>query len=544
MNQFPQLAGRSSFLFWRMGGLIALLATEVVGTSLRYDAGKVQADRPWHALAVHAGAAARVGLAIGLFTLLVASPRWYKELRGSWAQLKQLPVFSPAIIANLAAFFCFFCISVPVLEGYAAPYASSWALFAAWVVSGAATLIFWALALLPLDLWKSLVRQSAGSLVVGPTLGIAAAALGFLAQDQWKLLSIATLWSVHVLLRLAFADTVFQPDQAIVGTRSFEVSIAPVCSGYEGVGVMAAFLAVSLWVFRHDLRFPRALALLPLGIALVWIANAVRILLLIVVGTIGYPNLALGGFHSIAGWAFFLIIGLGILFIARRMPYFSALEPQAQSPPQTLDRAYLLPVMAIVATAMATTAFSPGFDRYYPAKVIAAGLVLFIYRKCYSELRLTWSWHAVAGGCAVFALWMLMEPPDPDLSRQATVYSGVRSLSDAGAATWLLFKVVGSIVTVPLAEELAFRGYLTRRLIGSDFQTVPPGQLTWFSFVVSSALFGALHGRWVAGTLAGMAYAIVYHRRGQLTDAIVAHGVTNALIAVVVLATGMWSLWG
>ena len=60
---------------------------------------------------------------------------------------------------------------------------------------------------------------------------------------------------------------------------------------------------------------------------------------------------------------------------------------------------------------------------------------------------------------------------------------------------------------------------------------------------MSSLLFGALHGRWVAGTLAGMAYGLVYHRRGELTDAVVAHGVTNGLIAVAVLAMGAWSLW-
>ena len=34
---------------------------------------------------------------------------------------------------------------------------------------------------------------------------------------------------------------------------------------------------------------------------------------------------------------------------------------------------------------------------------------------------------------------------------------------------WLIFRLVGSVVTVPVAEELAFRGYLTRRAIAADF---------------------------------------------------------------------------
>jgi len=56
-------------------------------------------------------------------------------------------------------------------------------------------------------------------------------------------------------------------------------------------------------------------------------------------------------------------------------------------------------------------------------------------------------------------------------------------------------------------------------------------------------LFGALHGRWLGGTLAGMAYALALYRRGEVVDAIVAHATTNALIAGFVLATGSWSLW-
>jgi CAAX prenyl protease-like protein len=108
---------------------------------------------------------------------------------------------------------------------------------------------------------------------------------------------------------------------------------------------------------------------------------------------------------------------------------------------------------------------------------------------------------------------------------------------------WLCFRIVGSVVTVPLAEELAFRGYLIRRLIAADFQEVTFDRFTWFSFVVSSVAFGALHGRWLAGTLAGMAYALTLYRRGELADAVVAHATTNALLAIFVLTTDSWGLW-
>jgi CAAX prenyl protease-like protein len=116
-------------------------------------------------------------------------------------------------------------------------------------------------------------------------------------------------------------------------------------------------------------------------------------------------------------------------------------------------------------------------------------------------------------------------------------------LSVEGAAAWLVFRIIGSVITVPLAEELAFRGYLTRRLLSREFTEIAPGRLNWWTLVISSLLFGALHGRWIAGTMAGMAYGLVYHRRGQLADAVLALGVTNGLIAMSVLVAGNWALW-
>jgi CAAX prenyl protease-like protein len=94
-----------------------------------------------------------------------------------------------------------------------------------------------------------------------------------------------------------------------------------------------------------------------------------------------------------------------------------------------------------------------------------------------------------------------------------------------------------------LAEELAFRGYLIRKLVAKDFENVPLGQFSWFSFMLTSILFGLLHERWVAGTLAGMGYALALYRRGQLGDAVIAHMTTNALIAIFVLTQAKWSLW-
>ena len=83
---------------------------------------------------------------------------------------------------------------------------------------------------------------------------------------------------------------------------------------------------------------------------------------------------------------------------------------------------------------------------------------------------------------------------------------------------------------VPIAEELALRGYLLRRLQGAKLDTDMTGRWNWFAVLVSSVLFGLLHpGRWIAGTLAGVFFAWAFYRRGRLSDAILAHAVTNAV---------------
>ena len=108
---------------------------------------------------------------------------------------------------------------------------------------------------------------------------------------------------------------------------------------------------------------------------------------------------------------------------------------------------------------------------------------------------------------------------------------------------WLSLRAFGAVVTVPVAEELAFRGYAIHKFISPDFETVSAREFTWFSFITSSMLFGAFHAEWIAGTIAGMLFACAIYRRGSLGDAIYAHATANALLAAYVLASGRWSLW-
>jgi exosortase E/protease (VPEID-CTERM system) len=354
-----------------------------------------------------------------------------------------------------------------------------------------------------------------------------------------------TFWAVHGLLDFVYPDVLHNADTRVLGTPDFQVEIFPACSGIEGIFLIAAFLVLYLWVFRKTLRFPNALILLPVGILTIWLVNAFRIALLVAVGTSVSPDIASQGFHSQAGWIGFVLVSFGLILLSHRGGFFLASRAQdhvdADSYNTRAATALLAPMLTLLAASMLAAALSWGFDWLYPAKIAVTAAVLWRFRDAYAGLGWRGSWVGVPIGALVFALWMLLEPaagPDP-----TPLQLGLEELPPGLAAAWLAFRAAGSTVVIPLAEELAFRGYLLRKLVRRDFENVAPGAFTWPSFLLSSILFGLLHGRWLAGTLAGMAFALALYRRGRLADAVVAHATANALIAATALLFGYWHLW-
>ncbi|MGZ8219979.1 exosortase E/protease, VPEID-CTERM system, partial [Methylomagnum sp.] len=307
--------------------------------------------------------------------------------------------------------------------------------------------------------------------------------------------------------------------------------------------LVAAFLILYLWLFRERMRFPHALLLFPLGALTIWLANAVRISILIILGTSYSREVALGGFHSQAGWIAFAAIALGLVVLTERFNLLTKAPHPKGHPIQEhhdlMAPALLVPLLVLMGSVMLTSALSDGFDWLYPLRPILTGIALWRYRNAYRQWDWGWSRASLAMGGGVFLVWLWLEP-GPTHSAMA---DGLAKLPPSAQSAWLAFRVVGSVLLVPVAEELAFRGYLTRRLIAADFEKIQPNHFTWLSFVGSSLAFGLAHDRWLAGTLAGMAYAGAVYHRGRLGDAIVAHMTTNGLIALYVLAFGRWSLW-
>ena len=180
----------------------------------------------------------------------------------------------------------------------------------------------------------------------------------------------------------------------------------------------------------------------------------------------------------------------------------------------------------------------------YPAKTFLAGVLLFWFRRAYSEVKLEFSWLAIAVGLVVFLLWIGTEGYYPLLSQSQTIspYELVKGIW-YGTMAWISIRIFGAVVIVPIMEELFWRSFLLRYLINTDFKRVKLGTFDWSSLVWTVLLFGLEHQRWLAGMMAGLLYTLLLYRAKSLSACILAHSITNLALGIYVLATQHWEYW-
>ncbi len=420
---------------------------------------------------------------------------------------------------------------------------SSWQEVAAlgWLVSGVLAIWFGAIAFVGLRIWRR-IWSSTGYLWLGALVAAMAAAFGGNAlRPLWPRATALTFSMVQALLR-PFGVFSVNPAKMTIGGARFAVEIAPACSGLEGIGLILAFTIVWLVLFRREIRFPQALVLLPAGVVILFLLNSVRIAALLLIGNAGFKQIAAGGFHSQAGWIAFNLVALGTSIAARNNRWISTRPTVAAATPtetENLTAPWVVPFVAILALGMISRALTGSFEWLYPLRLAGAASALWIYRDTIRSLDWQVDWLGIAGGVAVFGIWIAL-----DRQGRTSMPLPLQTAAPGMQLGWIALRAVAATITVPLAEELAFRGFLLRRFISPEFETVSFRQFSWFAMLASSVLFGLLHGqRWIAGSIAGAIFALVMLRRGRFGNAVVAHAVANGLLALDVLVFGRWGLW-
>jgi CAAX prenyl protease-like protein len=195
---------------------------------------------------------------------------------------------------------------------------------------------------------------------------------------------------------------------------------------------------------------------------------------------------------------------------------------------------------------------------FYFAKTLVGAWLIWEMRPFVSELKLNFSWEAVAVGVGVLVMWVGIDSLYPKLSElsiklglskapvtPALPWNPNLQFGDGAPLAWffIVARILGASLVVPALEEVFFRSFLYRYIAKPDFQSVSLGLFAWTPFLLTAAIFGLEHEEWLAGILCGFAYQGLVVWKKRLGDAIVAHGITNLLLGLWVVWKGDWKFW-
>jgi len=186
----------------------------------------------------------------------------------------------------------------------------------------------------------------------------------------------------------------------------------------------------------------------------------------------------------------------------------------------------------------------------WPIRFVIVSTVILAFSRPYFSLKPSYLVASLGIGIAVFLIWI-----GPDVLFgyrhhwlfENSIFGKPATSLPANLQHnyfFLTVRVLSSMVLVPILEELFWRGWLMRWLINTDFQKVPLGTYSPMAFWLVAVLFASEHGSfWEVGLAAGIVYNWWILRTRNLADCILAHAVTNGILAAYVLLFGQWQYW-
>jgi exosortase E/protease (VPEID-CTERM system) len=454
------------------------------------------------------------------------------------ATAKDARVRTPWLLAHVALLAPFALLSSLLYRGGAVPFP---VLSVGWHACGLAAALALFAGIAPRRVWADALRQT-GALPLYSLLPAAGALLTFkLSQWLWAPAAALTFRLVSIVVHPLIPSLRTDASTLTLITDHFAVRVAESCSGLEGVGLMLVFCAAWLWYFRRQYIFPRALIIAPIAVLLIFLLNTVRIAALLLIGDAGYEKIATLGFHSQAGWIAFNLAAFGVAYAAKSSTWLNRTAHPPDAGAHDATPAFLMPLLAILAAGMLAHAVSGGFDFLYPLRIVCAVAALWAYRRSYRNLDWRFTWRGVLTGVAIFGVWAAFAH---FVTTTAAMPETLARLPGPARGAWIGCRAAAAIITVPIAEELAYRGFLMRRIVSSAFDSVALQSVRWPAIVISAVAFGIMHGSlWMAGIVAGVAYGAVAVKTGKIGESVAAHATTNTLVAIQVLLFDQWQLW-
>lgn len=222
---------------------------------------------------------------------------------------------------------------------------------------------------------------------------------------------------------------------------------------------------------------------------------------------------------------------------------------------QLIERAFSLPLgagirilpycMLVILTGIQGLAHGSWPFIVYFAKIIIGGwIVISLWKQIY-EWRITLSIEAVAVGIMVWGIWVFTEPFYPKLQAIGSEWNPWRIWGENSLIGWffIIVRALGSSLVIPPAEEVFFRSFLYRWFQNNEIMQIPLNKWNWKGAFLTAIIFGAVHREWLAAIICSLAYQWLTYRKGDLSYSIIAHGITNLLLAIWISLKGEWHFW-
>ena len=245
-------------------------------------------------------------------------------------------------------------------------------------------------------------------------------------------------------------------------------------------------------------------------------------------------------------------------------------KPRPPRPPLVRDdMAYILPMLTFLALTWAGTTWKDLYVASYVAKAAVVAVMLYLFWPQYSRIRWNGWWLGViVGVVGIFQwvgmqLWLQRAWPGvvegmtwiPETARQwlanhfkpgEDVFDPTKVFaSPAALYAWYAVRIAGAVLVVPVMEELFWRDFLWRTIISpNDFKLADVGEWDPTAFAVVCVAFSFVHGNWWLTSIvwAAMVGGLLVYTK-SLGACIVAHAVTNLLLAAYVLYSRDWAFW-
>src|SRR5688572_13034520 len=182
---------------------------------------------------------------------------------------------------------------------------------------------------------------------------------------------------------------------------------------------------------------------------------------------------------------------------------FAPADAYACAMPRSPSLPYVAPFAVFIALLAGLPLFALAPRIELSLWILVVGGVLLVFSRKAIDLRIGNFFGSLAVGAAVFVVWIAPELLFPGY-REGTISFPEPAREDPVA---LALRAARAVLIVPIVEELFWRAWLPRWVMHRDFQAVPLGTYTPFTFGVTAVLFAVEHGAyWDVGLAAGIAY--------------------------------------